>query len=170
MPFVTKEQINIARELDLLTYMERYNPNELVRISPRVYSLRSHSSVKISNGLWCRWSSNTGGRSALDYFIKVENMSLPDAVQMILQHTRTPTCEMPHTPSHRPQPISRIDKPQFILPPKNKNNYMLIRYLSKRGIHQEILSTCINDERIYESCEMRKSYGREIEIHNVIFV
>ena len=36
MPYYSKELIAKAREMDLLTYLRRYNPGELVRISPNV--------------------------------------------------------------------------------------------------------------------------------------
>ena len=47
---VSKAEIERARELDLLTYLQTYEPHELVRISSAVYSTRSHDSLKISNG------------------------------------------------------------------------------------------------------------------------
>lgn len=49
---VSKAEIERARELDLLTYLQTYEPHELVRISSAVYSTRSHDSLKISNGKW----------------------------------------------------------------------------------------------------------------------
>ena len=53
MPYYTKEQIAQARELDLLTYLQRYDPDELVHIGSGTYCTRSHDSLKISNGKWC---------------------------------------------------------------------------------------------------------------------
>ena len=52
MAYVTKDQIAAARELDLLTYLQRYMPEELVKASAGTYSTRSHDSLKISNGKW----------------------------------------------------------------------------------------------------------------------
>ena len=78
--YVSKEQIIAARELDLLTYLQLYEPQELVCISSSLYQTKSHDSLKISNGKWYWWSRGIGGRSALDYLIKVRGMSLPEAV------------------------------------------------------------------------------------------
>lgn len=70
--YVTKEEIEQARQLDLLSYLQRYRPDELIKVTRGVYSLRSHDSLKISNGKWYRWSKGVGGVSALDYLVKVE--------------------------------------------------------------------------------------------------
>lgn len=83
MPYVTPEQIERAKQMDLLTYLQHYEPHELVRFSGKVYTTRTHDSLKISNGKWYWWSRNIGGRSALDYLIKVRGMSFPEAVIQI---------------------------------------------------------------------------------------
>jgi len=48
-----------------------------------VYTLRSHDSLKISNGKWYQWSTGIGGISALDYLIKVQGMDFVSAVSNI---------------------------------------------------------------------------------------
>ena len=80
MPFVSKKQIEQAREIDLLTYLQRYEPEELVHFSGNTYTTRTHDSLKISNGKWCWWSHGIGGTNALDYLVSVRGLSLPDAV------------------------------------------------------------------------------------------
>lgn len=49
MPYVTPEQIERAKQMDLLTYLQYYEPQELVRFSGNVYTTRTHDSLKISN-------------------------------------------------------------------------------------------------------------------------
>jgi hypothetical protein len=80
MAYVTPEQIEQAKQMDLLTYLQNFEPQELVQFSGDVYTTRTHDSLKISNGKWCWWSHGIGGRSALDYLIKVRGMSLPEEV------------------------------------------------------------------------------------------
>ena len=82
--FVPKDVVKQAKEIDLLTYFMNNNPSELVRKGTNTYSLKSHDSVIISNGLWHRFSTNEGGKTALDYLMKVEKMSLQEAVKSIL--------------------------------------------------------------------------------------
>ena len=53
MPYYAKEEIARAREVDLLTYLQRCEPDELVHVGGNVYSTRTHDSLKISNGMWC---------------------------------------------------------------------------------------------------------------------
>mgnify|MGYP002564341901 CR=1 FL=1 len=45
---VSKEQIEQARKLDLLSYLQQYEPHELVKVASGVYSTRSNDSLKIS--------------------------------------------------------------------------------------------------------------------------
>ena len=75
MPFIAPELIIQAKQMDLLTYLRNYEPYELVKFSGNTYCTRTHDSLKISNGKWIWWSRGIGGRSALDYLIKVKGYS-----------------------------------------------------------------------------------------------
>lgn len=74
MAFIPRDQVAAAREMDLLTYLRKFEPQELVHKGGNVYSTRTHDSLKISNGKWCWWSRNIGGKNALDYLTKVEGV------------------------------------------------------------------------------------------------
>ncbi len=87
-----------AREVDLLTYLQRCEPNELVHVGGNVYATRSNDSLKISNGMWCWWSRGIGGKSALDYLMKVRELPLPDAVSAILGAPRSKAPPIPQRP------------------------------------------------------------------------
>ena len=51
---VTTDQIKLARTVDLISYMQRYEPEELIRTGPHDYKTATHSSLCISdNGLNC---------------------------------------------------------------------------------------------------------------------
>lgn len=84
MPYYDRETISKVKELDLLSYLQNYEPNELVKINERMYSTREHDSLKISNGMWFWWSRGIGGRSALDFLIKVRGMNFIDAVSVLV--------------------------------------------------------------------------------------
>ena len=49
MPYVSQEDIQRAKEMDLLTYLRNYEPEELVHVSGETYCTREHDSLKISN-------------------------------------------------------------------------------------------------------------------------
>ena len=83
MPYYTEEQILKARSIDLLTYLQTYEPTELVHVRGNTYCTRDHDSLKISNGKWMWWSRGFGGSSALDYLIKVKGLQFMDAMQIL---------------------------------------------------------------------------------------
>ena len=122
--------------MDLLTYLQYYEPQELVRFSGNVYTTRTHDSLKISNGKWCWWSRNIGGRSALDYLIKVRGMTLPEAVLQIDGQAAV-------MPPVSPKVQKPVEPKKLLLPEKNENNDHVITYLMGRGIHREIIDYCI---------------------------
>lgn len=84
MGYVTREMIDRAKEMDLLTYLQTYEPQELVHFGGSTYCTREHDSLKISNGKWCWFSRGIGGKTALDYLIKVKEIPFTEAVERIV--------------------------------------------------------------------------------------
>lgn len=76
MSYIAAEDILEAKKMDLLTFLRNYEPQELVHVSGDTYCTRAHDSLRISNGKWCWFSQGIGGRSALDYLIKVKGYDL----------------------------------------------------------------------------------------------
>ena len=95
IPSVTKEQIEKAKEWDLLSYLQTYEPQELKRCGPHEYCTQTHDSLKISNGKWCWNSRGIGGRTALDYLIKVRGMDFVGAVEALCGYRPPPPQERP---------------------------------------------------------------------------
>jgi len=164
MSYVSAKQIEAARQPDLLTFLQRYNPNDLVPTGSGAYKLKSHDSLKISNGKWCWWSHDKmGGVNALEYLIKVENMKFPEAVQLINQQ-----CGFFHSSAQSPirtapdrrQQAEPKQKVEFHLPKPHENNKRITAYLLSRGIDMEILDHCYQRELVYEDAAH----------HNVVFV
>ena len=52
MQYYCNEEIERARSIDLLTYLQTYEPTELVHVRGDTYCTREHDSLKISNGKW----------------------------------------------------------------------------------------------------------------------
>lgn len=152
LPCLSKDQIAAAREMDLLTYLRRFEPEELVHIGGDTYATRTHDSLKISNGKWCWWSRNIGGTNALDYLTRVEGLSFLDAVQRLLG-------ELPRVPP-KSEPTAPLPKTEFTLPPKHADNRRVFAYLRSRGIDAEIINHCIKHGQLYEDAER----------HNCVFV
>lgn len=152
MPGVTKEQIARAKEWDLLSYLQAREPQELKRCGAGEFCLRSHESLKISNGKWHWHSRGIGGRSALDYLIKVRGMDFVSAVESLCGGN---AAEVVRMPQREPE-----QKKAFVLPEKNPYAANVISYLQRRGIDADIIGQCMEAGDIYES---RKR-------HNCVFV
>ena len=87
MPFYDSETIERVRQVDLFTYLQSCEPQELVHVSGNVYCTRAHDSLRISNGKWCWFSRGIGGYSALDYLIKVKGCSFMEAMEAVTAGT-----------------------------------------------------------------------------------
>lgn len=156
MPYYTEEQIMKARAIDLLTYLQTYEPTELVHVRGNTYCTREHDSLKISNGKWMWWSRGFGGSSALDYLIKVKGMQFMDAMKILTADNELALNNVPVLGESRQNKGTR----KLLLPEKSETNLEVIRYLSGRGIDRDIIKECIEEGLLYES----------IPYHNCIFV
>ena len=152
MPFIPPEEVARAKEIDLYSYLRANEPQELVHFGGSTYCTREHDSLKISNGKWYWFSRGIGGRSALDYLIKVKEIPFTEAVAMILGKAAMlpPVKEEPASP-----------KPKaLVLPPRSSGDTQAVSYLIGRGIDKEVIDFCIRTGRLYESAPY----------HNVVFV
>ena len=143
--YISPEKILEAKELDLLTYLKNYDPDELVHICGNAYTTKSHDSLKISNGKWNWFSRGIGGKTALDYLIKVEGLSFIEAVERIIGQAE-----------HKPPVFyfnenSKKKSRTILLPKRYINNDRVINYLKRRGINNKIINYCISTNRLYQS-------------------
>ena len=154
--FYSEEQISKARSIDLLTYLQTYEPTELVHVRGNTYCTREHDSLKISNGKWMWWSRGFGGNSALDYLIKVKGMQFIDAMKILttddaeMHHPETKVCKKPEYDVER----------KLLLPEKSELSAKVMWYLTGRGIDIDIVKDCIDEALLYES----------LPYHNCVFV
>ena len=150
--FIPREIVEKAKKIDLLSYFLTNKPNELIKKGNGTYSLKSHDSVIISNGLWHRFSTNEAGKSAVDYLIKVEKMSFQDAINSVLYNE---IC----TYIDNENDIKNIPK-KIVIPLKSHTNKQAIDYLKNRGIDEEIINYCIDKRLLYQ----------EKKTNNVVFL
>ena len=153
MPGVTEEQITAAKQMSAIEFLRRYRPGQLVKAESRgEFQLKEHDSFKINEttSLWHWKSRDVGGKSALDYLIKVEGLKFVEAVQTLCGEN----------PSYVP-PVSQPEQPkEFLLPPAAENNRRVFAYLLKRGIDRKVIEACIRAGILYESADY----------HNAVFV
>ena len=142
MAYIAAEDILAARQIDLLTYLQTYEPGELVKLPGDNYCTREHDSLKISNGKWHWFSRGIGGRPALDYLVKVKGMSFPDAVRLL---TGAPV--QSYSPPKPTPPKER----NLILPEISDNCDAVKAYLQGRGIHPIIIDYCIENKLLFQT-------------------
>lgn len=146
MPYIQKEIIEEVKQIDLLTYLTNYEPDELVKSSRNDYTTRSHTSLHISNGLWTWWAKSISGRSALDYLIKVKDISFMDAVVYLKSCIDKKPCNIINQSG-----IKSNSERKFNLPKRNPNCRIMINYLCKERLLDKLLvEHCIENHLIYE--------------------
>lgn len=155
MPYIDPSTVEQVKKIDLLTYLQEREPDELVKIGPNAYATKTHDSLKISNGKWYWWSRGFGGRSALDYLIKVRGMSFTDAVSCLAEQDPAPM----RAPARKAAPPEQAS---FRLPPKSGDASRTVAYLESRGIAPSIVAECMDVGLIYEN--------RRGNLSNVVFV
>ena len=156
MPYIPPEVVEQARQIDLLTYLRKLEPDnvEEVKGTRNVYRTVDHDSLKMSNGKWFWWSQGFGGYNALDYLIKVRNYSFMDAVEILTGKELANWTPPPKKEEKNEPKVLR-------LPEKYQDSKRVIQYLFNRGIDYQIIQECIADGVIFES------NGR---YHNAVFV
>ena len=172
--WVTNEQIEQVKTIDLLTYLKQCEPDNLVKLGGGSYCTREHDSLKISNGLWHWFSRNIGGKTALDYLIQVCGMPFTDAVATLLEVPAPQEQARDGQVAPQGQAGSKALAPQgqqgawqaekpkkeFILPIGNGDNSRAVQYLIRRGISKELIFFCTENGLLYE----------DKRFHNCIFV
>ena len=172
MGYVTKEQIERAREFHVLNYVLANEGNQYKRVGSG-YRSKEHPSLAVSEkGFY--WHSQSGeikGKTALDYLTCVHGYGLVDAVCMLIgerpyeQGDKPPTATVipkarPPTQLTTPETKPPPDKIPFAAPLRNKDNRRVIAYLQSRGIDRDLIMDCINKGSLYES----------LPYHNAVFI
>jgi hypothetical protein len=166
MAWVTKDQIQRAREVDVLDYVLT-NERDNVRRVGSGYRLKDHPSISIKKGGWYRHSLEYGGRTALDDLTNVRGYGLIDAVCMLInerpQKHPGKSESMPPAKKITPKALSPPVQPErkpFSLPTRNTSNTRVIAYLQSRGIERPLIMACIQNGSLYESAKY----------HNCVFL
>ena len=153
MPGVTREQIERAKQVNILDYILKHEPDNVKRIGNSYY-LKDHDSFTISNGLWIWRSRDIGGKNVVDYLIKVRGYSFVDAVRHLAGDDAPYLQAIP-----KAKPPPKPKKP-FALPTRNHDNERVIAYLQGRGIAKPLILDCIERGSVFESARW----------HNCVFV
>lgn len=151
--WVTREQIDFAKQIDLLSYLMQYEPNNLKKVCSGTYCTVEHDSLKISNGKWHWISRHIGGKNALDYLVKVRGASFPEAVNML---SSVPPPLIANAPVK-----TETSKREFKMPPIYTDIEKVKAYLMKRGINEKLIDYLYRKGLLYEDAT---------KYHNCIFI
>lgn len=150
---IPESDMKRIRELDLLTYFKNYEPHDLVRNGHVDYTTKSHTSLHMSHGLWMHWSSGIGGKSALDFLIKIENMSFRDAAMHIKDLIDS---KEPVQHKQRERQTKKLH-----LPYPAENDKDAIKYL----INERYI-----DKNVVKYCHEQRLFYQESKEHCIVFV
>lgn len=155
-----QKNIEAARRISVMQYLETYHPGELVRKTDKEYCTKTHSSLVITpaNGLFHWFSQSKGGNNALDYLVKVEGMDFVSAVRLLSAMTPMPVSIQ----AAKATPTRQHTIRPFELPAADRNTEAAVAYLMQRGISPKVLRYCVNSGILYQTT--RGSY------RNCVFV
>ena len=143
---VSTEQIERARAVHILDYIQSYEPFTLRQKSPGEYNTKEHDSFTMSdNGKWHWFSQKVGGVNALDYLVKVKNMDFVSAVKHLVGDATLYVSNTLRTSVPMEQKLKT-----FTLPAPSPTNEKIIEYLQSRGLSRELIQRCINEKRVYQ--------------------
>jgi len=179
MPGVSAEQVKQAKEVDLFTYLQLNEPYELVKpkYGSDEFRTATHSSLVISKGLWFWNKGQVGGKSAIDYLMKVRGMVFVDAVETVLgargvtnysepikgQRSPTSAPEGSFSPLSVDAPALSQQKFNFYPPRPQSYSNKAVAYLQKRGISSDVINRAMQAGVLYES----RYYNPDSQYHNV---
>lgn len=159
--YYTKEEREQAAGVHILTYLESTG-RSLVKVG-HDYCTDEHDSLRIDpdTQVWNWYSRKIGGKGAVDYAIKVDGLSAPEAVKKIIKFCAGKS-------ECRAQSPPRQKAKALMLPPAETGSLkQLYGYLCQlRGIDKDIVKTLVRQKSIYLS---REPKGRKV-MHNVVFV
>lgn len=144
-----QKNIEAARRISVMQYLETYHPGELVRKTDKEYCTKTHSSLVITpaNGLFHWFSQSKGGNNALDYLVKVEGMDFVSAVRLLSAMAPAPVSIQTAKASSPQQHTTR----PFELPTADRNTEAATAYLMHRGISPKVLRYCVGSGILYQT-------------------
>lgn len=147
-PYYTAEQLNYAKQRDLIDYAQSQGYKLVKKGSD--YVMADHDSMVFRpDGQW-HWNSQNFHGRLLEFMIYYEHRTLPEAVNIL-------TADMPQTQANTQEfkPKEKIlpqEKKEFVMPEKAANNKKMIDYLiNERGIDAKIVSTLITRGKLFQT-------------------
>ena len=128
MPKIPPEQIEQARGVDLLSYLQTHEPQSIRKCGAGEYCLVEHDSLKISNGRWNWFGRGFGGYSCLDFLIKVRGYTLGT----VLEEVGT----LLKRNEYKIKVLNTINYIWYEAPPEGKNMNTLVEMINSMEVRE----------------------------------
>lgn len=135
---VGKEDILAARKADLVSYLQ--SKGYTLKKEGKNHRVRDFSGVLVKDNMYTDFVHQTGG-NAIDFCVKVLRLSVPEAVQDLLQQDYQ---------------VATVTEPEAAqehleIPERNRNHRRVIAYLTQsRGIPIDLVLSLIKEELLYQ--------------------
>ena len=167
MGMVSKNQIEQARQVDVLDYVLNFERDNIKRVGG-AYRMIDHPSIEIKRSKWRWYSRGLYGKTALDYLINVRGYRFADAVSLLTRENEVRIAKIFQpgnnisviTGNHKnlntgePEQGHHCSPPDYhkiVIPRRNVNNDRVTAYLQSRGIDRDVVLDCIGRGDLYES-------------------
>lgn len=154
--YVTKEQIERARNVDMVEFLER-TEGFSVKKSGNGYRCDKHDSLFITNDRrgWYWNSRDEGGNNAIAFCMKIYGQSFTEAVKSLcgdIQIEYTPNKITSKPSVSKDKESNRLILPEQDHKENGQRNYSnVIAYLCKtRGLEYSIVNQLIYDRKLYQ--------------------
>lgn len=149
MPKLSQEQIDQAREVDLLAYLLS-NESGVLKQEGANYRHNEHDSlVYVASKNYWYWNSRGRKINAVDYLMEIRGYSFVEAVERLTGYG-TPTVSH-YTASGSREQRKPVEKKPFRLPRGKRCATFAVSYLQRRGVHSDIIRRCMQLGLFYES-------------------
>lgn len=144
---VSREEIQAARRVDLLTYMESEHPDLICKAGVNRCSLKAHDSCIITAGKGYSWNSKNETGNGIDFLTRYLGYNFVDAVEAL--------CKFGNIIS----PADNTETSMQLPAPQTGSQKRLWAYLLGRGLNNDTIREIV----------LSGSY-ETIEHHNIAFV
>ncbi|MCI8600579.1 MAG: DUF3991 domain-containing protein [Oscillospiraceae bacterium] len=168
MPRYTKEEYQAAIQVDFLKFVQSRHHLEH---AGRTWHLKERDSFVIFPGQGAYWySRELRIRDPVDFLIKYEGMSAPEAVRTICDDYLRGKLERPAKFMPRKSKPKR-QQTEFVLPEKSSRSEEVFDYLTgKRALDPEIVGECLDNGSVYQTARTISKPDGTIQFFNAVFV
>ncbi len=144
--YIPREDVERASSIGLYDYFRMTMPSVLKRKGNDFCHIDHDSLCMKRSGEWWWHSRGLYGRNAISYLIIAEDMDFQTAVLTVLGATPAEYAPQAQTEIYE----NKIYEKELVLPEKDDNSDVVIKYLASRGIDEDVIQYFISEGSIYQ--------------------